>query len=65
MKKLLYVIAAFIAITVASCGNGKGNAGEAVDSLNVDSVEVVDSTVVADSAAVVDSIAADTVAIVD
>ncbi|MGN0086510.1 MAG: hypothetical protein ACI353_03195 [Alloprevotella sp.] len=50
MKKLVFVFAAFAAISFASCGNSQAPA-EAADSVTVDSI--------ADSVAV-DSVAADT-----
>jgi len=54
MKKIVFVFAAIVAMTFASCGNSS-NQGTATDSVAVDSVDttVVDSviadTIVADS----------------
>ena len=58
MKKFMFVFAAMIAMSFASCGNGT-KAADAVDSTVVDSVEVVDSVLVADS------LAADTVQVAE
>jgi hypothetical protein len=54
MKKILFVFAAFVAVSFAACGN-KTEAGAAIDSDSVAIDSVVDSTAV-------DSIVADTVA---
>lgn len=51
MKKILFAVFSFVAITLASCGNGSVAADKDVkDSTAVDSVVVVDSVAVADSA---------------
>ncbi|MBQ9231308.1 MAG: hypothetical protein IJ190_09045 [Prevotella sp.] len=54
MKKLVFMFAAIVAVSFASCGN-KAQTAE-VDN---DSVEVVDSAEVADTVAVADSVAAE------
>lgn len=55
MKKMVYVFVAFVAMSMAACGNKTAQA-EAIDT---DSVAV--DSVVADSVEVVDSVAADSV----
>ena len=59
MKKLVFMFAAFAAVSFASCGGNATPATEVADSATVDTT-VVDSTA-CDSAAC-DSVAADTVA---
>ncbi|MBP3844293.1 MAG: hypothetical protein IJ540_03090 [Prevotella sp.] len=54
MKKLVFMFAAIVAVSFASCGN-KAQTAE----VDTDSVEVVDSA--ADSVAVADTVAADSV----
>lgn len=50
MKKILFAVFSFVAITVASCSNGSVAADKDVkDSTAVDSVVVVDSVAVADT----------------
>ncbi len=55
----MLVFAAFVAMSIASCGNGAQPAASAADSTNVDSVAVVDSSLV-----VVDSLGTDTAEVV-
>ena len=59
MKKLVFMFAAFAAVSFASCGGNATPAAEVADSATVDTT-VVDTTA-CDSAAC-DSVAADTVA---
>lgn len=50
MKKILFAVFSFVAITLASCSNGSVAADKNVkDSTAVDSVNVVDSAAVADT----------------
>ena len=49
MKKIMFVVAAFFALTFASCGNKTASDAEVVDTVSVDTV-------------ITDSVAADTVA---
>jgi hypothetical protein len=50
MKKILFVVTAFVAVCFASCGNRTANV-ESTDEVVTDSISV-DSTVVVDSVAV-------------
>lgn len=40
MKKIMLVFAAFVAMSIASCGNGTQPAAETADSANVDSLMI-------------------------
>ncbi|MCM1313588.1 MAG: hypothetical protein NC206_04885 [Bacteroides sp.] len=57
MKKLVFMFAAVVAVSFASCGGNTNNTDCCEDSCTVDTMEVVEEEVV--DTVVVDSVAAD------
>lgn len=57
MKKLVFMFAAVVAVSFASCGGNTNNNDCCADSCTVDSVEVIEEEVV--DTVVVDTVAAD------
>lgn len=61
MKKLVFLFVAFVAVSLASCGNKAANNGESVDSTAVMEESVTETVDTVDTVATVDSAACDSV----